>query len=170
MKNNIAFIGMMGSGKTTAAEELSKKLSDYTLIDIDKEIEKSSGRKISEIFLKFGEKHFRMLESEKINKFTTKKKLIISLGGGAFEDETNRTKILQNCFVIYLKASPECIFERIKRETHRPLLSKNFSVKRIREILSVREKNYKKADITIDTDNKTPYDIVAEIVGVIKND
>ena len=66
MKENIAFTGMMGCGKTTVSQELSKVLTNYTLVDIDKEIEKSSGKKISEIFLKFGEPHFRMLESEKI--------------------------------------------------------------------------------------------------------
>ena len=68
MKNNIALIGMMGSGKTTVAEELHKLLPDYALVDIDKEIEKGSGRKIPELFLKFGEAHFRALENEKIRK------------------------------------------------------------------------------------------------------
>ena len=84
MKENIAFTGMMGCGKTTVSQELSKVLTNYTLVDIDKEIEKSSGKKISEIFLKFGEPHFRMLESEKIKKFCTQKNQIIAFGGGAF--------------------------------------------------------------------------------------
>lgn len=170
MKNNIALTGMMGSGKTTVAKELGKVLADYTLVDIDEEIEKSSGRKISEIFLKFGEQYFRTLEADKIKKFTSGQNRIISLGGGAFEFEVNRKILLDNCFVIYLKASPQEIFNRIKNQTHRPLLAKNFSVERIEEILHNREKNYTKAHFTIDTDGKTPYDIVVEILGVMKND
>lgn len=166
-KDSIALIGMMGSGKTTVARELKKVLPDYILVDIDEEIEKSSGRKISEIFLKFGEPHFRTIETEKIAKFAPLKKQILALGGGAFEDEQNRKILLANCFVIYLKASPNEIFKRIKLETHRPLLAKNFSLERIEKLSQNRYLNYEKANITIDTDGKTPYDIINEILGVI---
>ena len=55
MKKNIVLIGMMGCGKTTTGDELSRELSDYKYIDIDAEIEKSTQKKISEIFLKHGE-------------------------------------------------------------------------------------------------------------------
>ena len=76
---------MMGSGKTTIGKELSKNFSEFDYIDIDEEIEKSTQKKISEIFLRHGESFFRMLESEKIEKICifllTHKKiyLIISL-------------------------------------------------------------------------------------------
>jgi len=167
MKKNIALIGMMGSGKSTIAEVLTEFIPEYKLVDIDKEIEKSSGKKISELFLKFGEPHFRMLESEKIKKFTTGDKQIIALGGGAFENEDNRKVIKKNCSVIYLKASAEEIYNRIKTEVHRPLLRRNFSVQRIDEIMQQREKNYRKADFLILTNNKTPQEIASEIVGVL---
>ena len=168
MKNNIALIGMMGSGKTTVAEELHKLLPGYALVDIDKEIEKGSGRKIPELFLKFGEAHFRALENEKIRKFSNNTDQIIALGGGAFENEENRKLLLKNCTVIYLKASAQEIYNRIKNEFHRPLLRKNFSVERIDEIMKKREVNYKKADFMIITDGKTPQKAALEIKGVIK--
>ncbi len=167
MKNNIALIGMMGSGKSTIAEELTLIMADYTLVDIDCEIEKSSGKKISELFLKFGEPHFRMLESEKIKKVFAGKKQIIALGGGAFENEENRKIIKAGSSVVYLKATAEEIYDRIKKEVHRPLLRKNFSVERIDEIMQMREKNYKKADYSIYTNNKSPREIAEEIVGVL---
>lgn len=167
MKRNIALTGMMGSGKSSVSQELSKLLPDYNLVDIDSEIEKSTNKKISEIFLKFGEPHFRMLETDKIQKFAYGKNQIISLGGGAFEDEFNRKIILENCLVIYLKASPEEIYRRIKNETHRPLLAKKFSVERIADIIKRRSPNYEKADVIVDTDNKTPYNVAEEILGVM---
>ena len=169
MKNNIALTGMMGSGKSSVSKELSKLLPEYSLIDIDNEIEKTTNKKISEIFLKFGEPHFRILETDKIQKFVYGKKQIISLGGGAFEDEFNRKIILENCTVIYLKTTPEEIYRRIKNETHRPLLAKKFSNERIADIIKRRAVNYEKADIIIDTDNKTPYNIANEILGVIND-
>ncbi len=167
MKKNIALTGMMGSGKSSTAQALSKLLPEYSLVDIDSEIEKSTNRKISEIFLRFGEQHFRMLETDKIQKFVYGQNQIISLGGGAFEDEFNRKIILENCLTIYLKTSPEEIYRRIKNETHRPLLAKNFSIERITDILKRRNINYEKADVIIDTDNKTPYNIANEILGVM---
>ena len=168
MKNNVVLIGMMGCGKTTVGKELAKVMSDHKYVDIDLEIEKSTQKKISEIFLKHGEPFFRMLETEKIRKFSKNtEKQIISVGGGAFESEENRKNLSSNGVVIYLKASPKEIFERIKNETHRPLLRKDFSVEKIASIMNLREPNYKKADITIDTDNKTPQNIVEEIIGAI---
>lgn len=168
MKNNIALIGMMGAGKTTVAEELSRVFPEYNLVDIDREIERTSGKKISELFLKFGEAHFRVLESDKIKKFIAKSHQIIALGGGAFENEENRKNIKDNCTVIYLKASAQAIYDRIKLEFHRPLLRRNFSIERINEIMQMREKNYNKADLTFNTDDKTPEEITFEIVGALK--
>ena len=62
MKKNIILTGMMGSGKTTVGKELDKVLEEFDYVDIDNEIEKSTQKKISEIFLKHGEPFFRMLE------------------------------------------------------------------------------------------------------------
>lgn len=167
MMKNISLIGMMGCGKTTTARELAKVLPNFKLVDIDEEIEKSSGKKISEIFLKYGEARFRELENSKIKFYTKFDNQIISAGGGAFENPDNRKLFLENSTVFFLKAAPETIFERIKSETHRPLLKKNFSIEKIAHILSLREKNYSKAHHTIDTDGKSPYNIVEEILGVI---
>lgn len=161
---NIILIGMMGSGKTTIGAELAKELPEYKYIDIDEEIEKSTQKKISDIFLQHGEPFFRMLETEKIKHFCKNDSQIISAGGGAFENEENRKLMLQSGKVIYLKATPEEIFNRIKTQTHRPLLKKNFSVEKISSIIKLRKKNYEKAHITIDTTNKTPYNIVQEIL------
>lgn len=164
---NIILIGMMGSGKTTIGAELATELPDYKYIDIDKEIERSTQKKISEIFLKHGEPFFRMLESEKIKHFCQNDNQIISAGGGAFESEENRRLMLSKGKVIYLKTTPEEIFNRIKEQTHRPLLKKNFSIEKIAKIMKDREKNYEKAPFTIDTTAKTPYNIVQEILGVL---
>lgn len=166
---NIILIGMMGCGKTTIAQELSKLLTDYKYIDIDEEIEKSTQKKISDIFLQHGEQFFRMLESNKIKLISKEDNQIISIGGGAFENEENRKILLKDNLVIYLKATPEEIFERIKSETHRPLLKKNFSAEKIGSILQMREKNYKKAHKIVDTNSKTPYNIAQEILKFLPN-
>ena len=91
---NIVLIGMMGCGKTTVAKELAQQLNNYKYIDIDEEIEKSTQKKISEIFLRHGEPFFRMLETEKIRCFCKNDNQIISVGGGAFESEEIALSVL----------------------------------------------------------------------------
>ena len=168
-KNNIILLGMMGAGKSFIGKALIEYCPTYTLIDTDILIEHNSKMKISEIFENFSEKYFRDLETKTITELCKNNNQIISLGGGTFERDVNR-KILKDCgFTIYLKASAEVLFDRIKNETHRPLLKQGFGVDKIKEILNKRICNYEQADIIIDTENKTSYNIIKEILGKIKS-
>lgn len=162
----IVLIGMMGSGKTTIGKLLGEKLT-LRSIDIDVIIEQNEKRTISEIFQNEGEKYFRNIERETIKKIFTNKDLIISLGGGAFEDQLTQELLLKNSTVIYLKTSPNVILERIKNNTNRPLLKNQMTVEKIQSIILQRQKNYELANITILTDNKNTDKIVEEILGVI---
>lgn len=162
----IVLIGMMGSGKTTIGKLLGEKLT-LRSIDIDVIIEQNEKRTVSEIFQNEGEKYFRNIERETIKKNFTNKDLIISLGGGAFEDQLTQELLLKNSTVIYLKTSPNVILERIKNNTNRPLLKNRMTVEKIQSIILQRQKNYELANITILTDNKNTDKIVEEILGVI---
>nr|QGT49660.1 shikimate kinase [uncultured Candidatus Melainabacteria bacterium] len=158
----------MGAGKTTIAQLLSEKLN-IKYIDIDSLIEEQEDMKISTIFQNKGEKYFRQQEKETIFLTVQPENLIISLGGGALENKETREFLFKNSTIIYLKTTPETIYKRIKDNTSRPLLCDNMSVEKIREILKIREKIYKSASITINTDNKTPEKIVEEITGVLND-
>ena len=162
----IVLIGMMGSGKTTIGKLLGEKLT-LRSIDIDVIIEQNEKRTVSEIFQNEGEKYFRNIERETIKKNFTNKDLIISLGGGAFEDQLTQELLLKNSTVIYLKTSPNVILERIKNNTNSPLLKNQMTVEKIQSIILQRQKNYELANITILTDNKNTDKIVEEILGVI---
>ncbi len=165
MKKIIVLIGMMGSGKTTVGKSLANSLG-YSFFDIDEEIEKTENKKISQIFEENGEQYFRKIEAEKIKEFIKKEETVLSLGGGAFEKKETQD-LLKDTITIYLKTNPTTIYERIKDETHRPLL-KDISMEKINMILEKRIKNYEKAQYEIVTDNKTPQEITNEILGVIK--
>lgn len=168
MKNNIILVGMMGAGKTYIGKALKCTYPDMTLIDTDEYIENKQEQKISDIFKQFGEKYFRELETKAIKDILQNKNQIISLGGGAFENEGNRTILNQNGYTVYLKATAEIIYDRIKNETHRPLLQQGFGVEKIKQILSAREQNYGQALITVDTCKKSQYNIIEEIMKRIE--
>ena len=60
---NIFLIGFMGAGKSTIAAELKRQL-DLELVEMDQKIEEEQGMAITEIFSRYGENHFRRLETE----------------------------------------------------------------------------------------------------------
>ena len=81
-KENLVFLGMMGSGKSSIGSLVSKNLN-INFIDVDYEIEKKTGLEVSQIFEK-GEKYFREIEEIETLKILKNTNTVISLGGGAF--------------------------------------------------------------------------------------
>lgn len=167
---SISLIGMPGAGKTSTAKELGLLLSDFVVVDTDELIIRNENMTIPEIFAKFGEKYFRNAENKVIKEVFAYPKRIVSLGGGAFESAENQQIIKENSIVIYLKATPETIFARLNGKNDRPLLSENFSVEKIEEILTLRDDNYQKSDIIVETDSKTPTQVAQEITEVLKDE
>lgn len=161
---NIVLIGMMGAGKTYIGGKLAKLLAHFSYVDIDSEIENNTKSSISEIFEKHSESYFRELETNTIKEFAKNKNQIISIGGGAFEKSENINALKENGLIFYLKAPAQELFKRIENETNRPVLGKDFSQKTIENLLKKREKNYKKADFIIDTNQKQAYTILNDIL------
>lgn len=166
---NIVLIGMPGAGKSYMAARLARLLVHFTFIDIDEEIETETGMKISQIFEENGEEYFRAIESKIVKETSKLKNLIISIGGGAFENPENIAALKKNGLTFYLRTSPKELFNRIKDETHRPLFKDNLSAEPIEKLLKIRENNYMKADFVIDTDNKQAYTILNDILSEYEN-
>lgn len=164
----ITLIGMMGSGKTTIGKILSEK-TGFSAIDIDNLIEQQEKSCISEIFNTKGEQYFRIVEANAIKELAqTTSSQILSLGGGAFENEQTRELLLKNFTVIYLETTPEEIFRRIQKTNNRPLLKNNMTIEKISEIIAKRKNNYNLAHHKILTDGKTPSKIAEEILGALE--
>lgn len=165
MKDNIILTGFMGCGKTSVGIRLSYVLR-RTLIDTDKWIEKKQGKTVSEIFAKDGEEAFRRMESECIRELIgTADGQVISTGGGLPVRKENRKLLKELGTVYYLKATPECVYERLKGDTTRPLLRGENPREKIRELLEAREAFYQEeADVVIEVSAKSFEDIITEIV------
>lgn len=168
-KDNIILIGFMGSGKTTTGISLSYRLQ-CTLSDTDKMIEKREGRSISEIFAAEGEDYFREKETELLRKLGEERaRQIFSVGGGTPLRAENRKLLSGLGTVVYLKVSPETVYERLKGDTTRPLLRGEDPMERIRTLLGEREEIYTEAaDIVVTADGKKLAQIVDEIAALLK--
>ena len=160
---NIVLTGFMGTGKTEVGRELSRILR-WKLIDVDDEIVKAKKMSINEIFAQFGEPAFRDLETGMIREISKKKNVIISTGGGAVTRHENIDALRENGIVICLTATPEIILKRTSSNSERPLLKVEDPLQRIKELLEIRMPFYQKADIVIDTEAKTPFQIAKEIL------
>lgn len=168
MKNNIILIGYMGCGKSTIGYKMAEKLA-VPFLDTDQWIEEKEKTTISEIFATKGENYFRDLETECLKELLADGQFpkIISVGGGLPVREENQKLLKQLGQVIYLKATPDTIYERLKGDTTRPLLQTENPRQRIREMISSREEKYgAAAHKVIYVDGKSVEEIVREIVDV----
>lgn len=165
-KKNIVLIGMMGAGKTSVGLLLKEKLFDFRLVDIDKEIENFTQKKISEIFSILGENYFREIEHQIIKTFSNKQNQIISTGGGIVEKIENINLLKKNSIIFFLNADVETIFDRIKNSTTRPLLKSKNPLEILKKLIEKRIEKYKLADFEIKTDNKTLEQITEEIIKI----
>jgi shikimate kinase len=165
---NIVLTGFMGTGKTKVGKELSRILN-MKLIDVDTEIEKAEKMTIDEIFKRFGESRFREIETEMVKKLSGYKNSIISTGGGVVLRQENVDVLKKNGIIICLMAKPETILKRTCNNNDRPLLQVENPIEKIKELLNFRKPFYEKADIIIDTEDKTPLHIAEEIIERIKS-
>jgi shikimate kinase len=174
-RNLIYFTGFMTGGKSTIGPIVANSL-DYNFIDLDREIEESTGKTINEIFSDLGEECFRdvekdlLLETSKFNKF------VISLGGGTILDPDNLKIVKSSGLLIYLKADIEYIYKRLRYKSDRPIFKskdghwlRDEELKnRIGELFKVREPVYNMADLTFNTDKMSVGKTVDVIVEKIK--
>lgn len=166
---SVVLIGFMGSGKSTLGIRLSYRLQ-YALEDTDKLIECRVGRTIGEIFDQEGEEAFRQMETEQLRKLTENKgQRVYSVGGGTPVREVNRPLLKQLGFVVYLRISPEAVYERLKGDTTRPLLQGKDPLGRIRSLMAEREAAYTEvADVILDVDDLTADQVVEQIVSYVR--
>ncbi|CAA3708345.1 Shikimate kinase [Candidatus Portiera aleyrodidarum] len=153
--NNLVLIGPMGSGKSTIGKILSNKFK-CNFYDLDNELEKICGCKISDIFLLEGENSFRKRENKIIKDLSLKNGVVISTGGGSIINVNNLQLLRTKCIFIYLFTSVYNQIKRLENNTNdRPLLKCKDYKKKIYKIFKTREPFYHyMADIIINTEKK----------------
>jgi shikimate kinase len=166
MDKNIAFIGFMGSGKTTIGKRVSMILK-REFIDMDDFLVNREGMSINDIFATKGEAYFRKLESDLCKRFETPKGKIIATGGGVIKSPENIKSIKKGSIIIYLKSTPEKINSNLQHDNSRPLLAVEDKLGKIREILAERQPIYEKyADYTIDVSDGNVEESIQSVLDI----
>tara|TARA_B100000902_G_scaffold183229_1_gene175942 strand:- start:4621 stop:5133 length:513 start_codon:yes stop_codon:yes gene_type:complete len=167
-KENLVFLGMMGSGKSSIGSIVAKKLK-LNFVDIDNEIEKELGIKIKKIFETKGEDFFRKFEEKITLKKLKLNSTVISLGGGAFINKNIRKEVLKSHISFWLNWDNEILLSRIKKNNKRPLVQNSTDSKLI-ELMNKRSNIYSKALYEIKCDNLTKNEILKKILEIYETD
>lgn len=160
---NLALIGFMGTGKSSVGQLTAAQLQ-FSFVDTDQLIESRAGKTIAEIFSQAGEKVFRELESQLLSELARSEKTVISTGGGLSADAANLASLKQHALVICLWASPEAIWERVREQTHRPLLQDSDPQGKIRQLLEVRAPFYRQADVLVNTEQRSTKEVAQHVL------
>ena len=153
----------MGTGKSSTGRILSGMLQ-YRLVDTDECIERKAGRKITEIFEEQGEEAFRKLECGVVADLAGAQRTVISTGGGLIVNPENLASLRKHSLIICLWASPEAIWERVRNQSHRPLLHDPDPLGKIRSLLQERAPAYREADILVSTEKRPLRDVAQHII------
>lgn len=148
----VVLVGMPGSGKSTIARALSRRLQ-LALADSDQAIEQRLSCSIRSYFDSHGEAAFRDVEEAVIDELTRGgASLVLATGGGAVLRPINRQRLRERGTVIYLRSSPEQLFKRLRHDTKRPLLQVADPLKRLRALYDERDPLYREcAHFVVDT-------------------
>jgi len=162
-KPQVAFMGFMGSGKTTLGRMLAEKLG-WEFLDTDSLIEEQAGRTIPRIFRDQGETTFRDRERGVVHQAVGgSPRRVIALGGGAVLDEANRALIRDRCWMVWLWVSARVAVQRIDPRT-RPLLNAPHPAEAAAEILRSRIPVYARTcDLVVDTETVSVKEAVERV-------
>ena len=156
---------MMGVGKSTIGKILAKKLK-YNFIDIDKLIEDKEGVSINFVFKNKSESYFRKIENDITLSELKKTSAIISLGGGAFLNNSIRKSAKKLSTSFWLDVPIDVLIKRLKKNGKRPLLLKKNTNEEVKKIYFARKKIYNEADYRIKCDTLRSEVIARKILNL----
>lgn len=167
MFRNLVLVGFMGSGKSSVGRILSS-LTGFALVDTDTLVAQEAGQSISAIFKQHGEEYFRALETKVLQSLVGRIGLIVATGGGVIIAEENRKLLAQIGPVVWLDASTEQLFQRVKN-SKRPLLQTDDPRQTVEELYRSREPLYREtAAIRIDSGNLTHRQTAEAVLAAVQ--
>jgi shikimate kinase len=160
---NVVLVGFMGSGKSSVGRLIARALRGR-FVDTDRLVVDRAGGQIAEIFATRGEAYFRQEETRTLRSLLGSSRLVVATGGGIVTVPENLPVLKKLGFVVWLTASEEVIWERVSRNTRRPLLHTENPRETVRELIAARNPLYEEAaDMQVDTSTLTHAQVAERI-------
>ncbi len=158
-RRNVVLVGFMGAGKSSIARLVARALG-FEGVDTDDLVVGAARMPIHRIFRTQGEEAFRDLETAALLSLAGREHLVVSTGGGIVLREENRKHLRATGFTVWLSATVEATYERVRHNTARPLLRVPDPRATIAEMMAARAPLYREtADLHIDTSQLSMDDI-----------
>ncbi|MCR9125208.1 MAG: shikimate kinase [Rhodobacteraceae bacterium] len=159
----VVMVGMMGAGKTAVGRALAARLA-VPFLDSDAEIETAANMTIPEIFARDGEAFFRMKEAQVIARLLSGAPAVLSTGGGAFLQPSNREIISAKGVAVCLQAEVDVLWSRVRHRDTRPLLQTSDPRATLEALYKVRAPIYALADVTVASDGRVSIETMVDRV------
>ena len=159
---NLWLVGMMGSGKTTVGRLVAVG-ANLPFQDVDLIVQQRIGSSIRDLWEREGENAFRAIEAAIVSELALAEGSVISTGGGAVLQESNRRAMRRSGTVVWLQAPASVLATRVVGSLDRPVLNGG-GEDRLAELLETRREAYEAvAHHTVDTSGRTPAEVAAEV-------
>jgi shikimate kinase len=149
-KDKVYLVGFMGSGKTTLARALGRRLG-WRHVDLDEELERREGRTVSQVFAQRGEPYFRKVERDVLLGVLPARNVVVATGGGTFAQPANRADILDDGVVVWLDVPFSRIVDRVPSDGRRPLAADREA---FAALFEQRREAYRQADLRLDAQGR----------------
>jgi len=165
LEGHVFLCGLPGSGKSTVAPLLAKKLG-IPCIDLDQQIERGAGRSVPEIFAAEEESGFRAREAAAIRAAVVGPRSVIALGGGAVTTRAVRHWVRRTGHLVWLRAPADLCATRAP--TGRPLLGTDPAA-RMAQIAQARDPLYARlADAVVDVVGSTAAQVAEQCASAVR--
>jgi shikimate kinase len=158
--DKVYLVGFMGSGKTTVARALARRL-DWRSVDIDELIEAREHDTVANIFAKRGEAFFRAAERTVLLEQLETRHAVIATGGGTFVDPQNRAAINRDGASVWLDVPLERLIARVPADGRRPLAADRVEFERL---FAARRPAYEQAHYRIEAGRASVDAVVEQLV------
>jgi shikimate kinase len=164
----VVLVGLMGAGKTSIGRRLADRLG-VPFVDADEEIEKAAGSSIEDIFAEHGEEAFRDGERKVIARLLEEQSGVLATGGGAFMDESTRSRIRDRGVSVWLRAELDVLVRRCRKRGGRPLLKGVDMRETLQKLIDRRYPVYAEAEIVVDTGDAPHRVVIDQIVDALRD-
>jgi XRE family transcriptional regulator, aerobic/anaerobic benzoate catabolism transcriptional regulator len=167
-KDRIALVGLRGAGKSTLGSRLAEALG-MPFIELDQEVEKEAGARLGEVFAMYGQEAYRRFERRALERVLRQhERSVLATGGSLVTDPGTYELLLDRCWCVWLKASPEEHIARvISQGDMRPFRGRSTALGEVRRLLAERDGLYARAHATLDTSAKTLRQCAGELRALI---